>query len=148
MNWHVTAGVAQLALIALFLATQGRARRCTGEVLLYAVPMTGLAVGTLVGAGWVVVVAAVFYSVWLVNHVLSWSARPASARIRPTGHDGPPDRIQAATARIRPTGHDGPPDRIQAATPAPVRAAVGVVSLAVLGLTWGAVVAAAVRPVV
>jgi hypothetical protein len=52
MIWHVTAGVAQLALIALFLATQVRARRRSpGEVLLYAVPMTGLAVGTLVGAG-------------------------------------------------------------------------------------------------
>jgi hypothetical protein len=129
MNWHVTAGVAQFALIALFLATQVRARqRSAGEVLLYAVPMTGLAVGTLVGVDWAVVVAAVFYSVWLVNHVLSW-LRPASARIRPTGHDDPPDRIQATT-------------------PAPVRAVVGVVSLAVLGLTWGAVVAAAVRPVV
>jgi len=129
MNWHLTAGVAQLALIAMFLATQVRARRRgTGEVLLYAVPMTGLAVGTLVGVAWAVVVAAVFYSVWLVNHVLSWR-RPASARIRPTGHDDPPDRIQATT-------------------PAPVRAVVGVVSLAVLGLTWGAVVAAALRPVV
>ena len=58
MNWHLTAGVAQLALIAMFLATQVRARRRgTGEVLLYAVPMTGLAVGTLVGVAWAVVVA-------------------------------------------------------------------------------------------
>lgn len=120
MNWHLAAAVAQLLLIALFLATQVRSgRRGVGEVLLYAVPMVGLAVGTALGVSWVMVAAAVFYSVWLVNHALSWRR---------------PDPAPDPSHRRR--------------TPAALRAVVGLLSVAALALTWAAVLASSVRPVV
>jgi hypothetical protein len=124
MNWPVTAGIAQLVLIVFFLVTQLRLRRRpVGELLLYAIPMAALAVGTLLGADWAIVVAAVFYSIWLINHVLSWRRPSRAEHIRPD------------------------PSTRAVALPPAVRVALGVVSLAVLALTWCAVVASSVHPV-
>jgi len=78
MGWHTVAGIAQVVLVAFVVArhaTAGARRR--RELMLYVVPMLGLAIGTLAGVGWVVVVAAIFYSLWLINHLLSWRDRPA-----------------------------------------------------------------------
>jgi len=94
MGWHTVAGVAQLILLTFLVATHvvdRRTRRApggvsgaapvrTGELVLAVVPMLGLAAGTLARVGWVVVVAAIFYSVWLVNHLFSWRDRPAPVR--------------------------------------------------------------------
>jgi hypothetical protein len=79
MGWHLAAGIAQLVLTLYYLSTHWtglreffRTGRRTVNTFLYLVPMAILAVGTLVGAVWAVVVSAVFYSAWLLNHLLSW----------------------------------------------------------------------------
>src|SRR4051794_5501032 len=100
MSWHVLAGVAQVALIVSFVVTQRRAgsssprtpregaRRPVGELLVAAAAMALLAVGTFAGAGWAMVVAGVFYAVWLLNQLFLWIKPSLPVRAR-TGVAGP-----------------------------------------------------------
>jgi hypothetical protein len=111
MSWHLLAGVAQVALIVAFVVTQRRARRPAGEVGVAAVAMGLLAVGTFAGARWAIVVAGVFYAVWLLDQLFVW--------IRPTV---PVRRSRSAPA----------PRRLD-------HALLGAISVIVLTLTWFAV---------
>ena len=93
MNWAVVAGICQLVLTAYFVfirwselkAFFGKGRR-TVNTFLFLIPMVVLAVVTLTGVVWAVVVSAVFYSAWLLNHVLGRWIAPRS-RSRGTGPD-------------------------------------------------------------
>jgi hypothetical protein len=98
MTWAVVAGICQLVLTAYFVAIRWsdlaaffRRGRRTVNTFLFLIPMVVLAIATLAGAVWAVVVAAVFYSAWLLNHVLGRWIAPRSRRAR-TG----PDRASVA----------------------------------------------------
>ena len=90
MNWAVVAGICQLVLTAYFVAVRWselraffRSGRRTVNTFLFLIPMVLLAVATLMGAVWAVVVSAVFYSAWLLNHVLGRWISPRSNRSGP-----------------------------------------------------------------
>jgi hypothetical protein len=123
MDWPALAGVAQVALIIAFLVIQFRARRPAGETIVAAVAMGALAAGTLVAADWALVVAGVFYAIWLLDQVFHW-IRP-SIPIRPTP-DGDPARRPTRARTTSRLDHG-------------LLAGIGVV---VLALTWFAVSAA------
>lgn len=127
MAWQVTAGIAQLLLTGYFLATHGR-RMSLGNDLIYAVPMGVLAVGTLLGISGATAVAALFYSVWMLNHLFSWWIPYL------TGWPHGLDR------RNRHAGHTIVPVRRGRPTPDLVHTGLGVLSLVVLVVTWFAAV--------
>jgi hypothetical protein len=90
MGWHVVAGICQLVLTMYFAALRWddlkaffRAGRRTVNTFLFLIPMVGLAVATLTGAVWAVVASAVFYSAWLLNHLLGRWIAPRSDRSGP-----------------------------------------------------------------
>lgn len=92
MNWAVVAGICQLVLTVYFVAIRWselkaffRSGRRTVNTFLFLIPMVVLAVATLAGALWAVVGAAVFYSAWLLNHLLGRWISPRSRR----GRSGP-----------------------------------------------------------
>jgi len=118
MSWHLLAGVAQVALIVAFVVTQRRAGRSVGELLVAALAMALLAVGTFAGAGWAMVVAGVFYAVWLLNQLFLW--------IKPSL----PVRARTGVAGARRVDH----------------VLLGAISVVVLALTWFAVAAAGLAP--
>jgi hypothetical protein len=97
MGWHVLAGILQLGLTAYFVVLRWgelkafwRTGRRTVNTFLFLVPMAVLAIATLAGAVWAVVVSAVFYSAWLLNHVLGrWIAPRSNRRGRGRGRAGP-----------------------------------------------------------
>jgi hypothetical protein len=97
MGWHVVAGICQVALTVYFVVLRWsglvaffRTGRRTVNTFLYLIPMGVLAVATLLGAVWAIVVSAAFYSAWLLNHVLSWWITSRGDRTR---RDRPgPDR--------------------------------------------------------
>ena len=72
-------------LTGFFVAISARRGRPV-DLALYAVPMVLLALGTLADIGWVVVVAAVFYSVWLFDQLISWLPMRAVRARRDTAH--------------------------------------------------------------
>jgi len=93
MNWAVVAGICQLVLTAYFVfirwselkAFFGKGRR-TVNTFLFLIPMVVLAVAALMGAVWALVVSAVFYSAWLLNHVLGrWISVGETPRITNAG---------------------------------------------------------------
>jgi hypothetical protein len=92
MGWHVVAGICQVALTAYFVALRWsglvaffRTGRRTVNTFLYLIPMAVLALATLLGAVWAIVVSAVFYSAWLLNHLLSrWIPSRRDGRARPS----------------------------------------------------------------
>jgi hypothetical protein len=121
MELYVLAGLAQLTLVALLIATHRRV------LAGYTVPMTLLAGGMLAGWSWAIVAAAVLAAVFVLNHVLEWWV-PYLTGWSPEGV-APPPRSGPAIVPPRP----GRP------RPDLGHVSLGATALVLLALAWVAV---------